>query len=235
MAFRKESEREFDWTGPPEPDPFLQTLVETNLDRARTLQETVADNDDELLRRRVDGFVERLEKTAAEIGAELEGAEFGEFTVTKAALAYNYSWKIYILRRIYWEHRDDLSDEEVEAFGDVVDILELFGPAEEFFKSHYLQWELVNLSRRILFTAIPALIVSLLGALYLKPELVSGVFLGVPYLVWLINLGVTFALVPFFVFTAYVLRTASIAKETGALGPFVLQASERAPLFEWEQ
>ena len=235
MEFRKESEREFDWTGPPRPDPFLNTLVDTTLDRAKTLQEEVSDNPDEHLRERVDQFVERLETTGDEIGAALEGAEFGEFTVTEAALAYNYSWKIYVLRRIYWEHKENVSEEEREAFDDVTDVLELFGPAEEFFKAHYLQWELVNLSRRILFTGVPALIVSILAALYLKPEIVSGLFLGIPTIVWLISLGVTFALVPFFVFTAYVLRTASIAKATGAIGPFVLQESEQAPFIDWEE
>lgn len=54
-------------------------------------------------------------------------------------------------------------------------------------------------------------------------------------LIWLITIGVTFALVPFFVFTAYVLRTASIAKETGAIGPVVLQGSERVPFIDWEE
>ncbi|WP_224332911.1 hypothetical protein [Haloprofundus halobius] len=235
MAFRKESEREFRWTGPPEPDRFLETLVDTSLDRAKALREAVEGNSDRLLRRRVDQFVDRIAESAEMISEELDGAQFGEFTVMRAALGYNYSWKIYVIRRVYWEHKESLDEDETEAFDDVVDILELFGPAEEFFKAHYLQWELVNLSRRILFTGIPALVVSVVAALYLKPGVVSGSLLGVPLSVWLINLGITLALVPFFVFTAYVLRTASIAKQTGAIGPFVLHESERAPLIDWEE
>ncbi|WP_117592927.1 hypothetical protein [Haloprofundus halophilus] len=235
MAFRKESEREFRWTGPPEPDRFLETLVDTSLERTRALREAVEDNSDRTLRRRVDQFVDRIESSAERVSEELANAQFGEFTVTRAALGYNYSWKIYVLRRVYWEHRENLSEDERDAFDDVVDVLELFGPAEEFFKAHYLQWELVNLSRRILFTGIPALVVTVVAALYLKPGVVSGSLLGIPLSVWLINLGITLALVPFFVFTAYVLRTASIAKQTGAIGPFVLHESERAPLIDWEE
>lgn len=235
MTFRKDSEREFRWTGPPEPDRFLGTLVNTSVDRATALREAVEENPDRTLRKRVDQFVDRVSSSAEDIADELEHAQFGEFTVMRAALEYNYSWKIYVIRRVYWEHEESIDEEEKEAFDDVVDILELFGPAEEFFKAHYLQWELVNLSRRILFTGIPALIVSVVAAIYLKPGVVSGSLLDIPVLIWLINGGVTLALVPFFVFSAYVLRTASIAKESGAIGPFVLHESERAPLLDWEE
>lgn len=235
MAFRKDSEREFQWTGPPEPERFLSTLINTSVDRAERVQEAVSGNSDRLLRSRIDQLVDRIATSADEITDELEDAPFGEFTVMQAALSYNYSWKIYLVRRLYWEHQESLSEEEKEAISDLVDILELFGPAEEFFKAHYLQWELVNLSRRILATGLPALIVSIYGALYLKPGVVSGTALNVPVLVWLINGGVTLALIPFFIFTAYVLRTASIAKESGAIGPFVLHESERAPLIDWEE
>ncbi len=235
MAFRKEAEREFQWTGPPKPERFLSTLINTSVDRARTVQEAVNENSDHLLRNRVDQLVDRIATSADEITDELEDAPFGEFTIMQAALSYNYSWKIYLVRRLYWEHRESLSDDEREAIDDLVDILELFGPAEEFFKAHYLQWELVNLSRRILYTGIPALLFAIYAALYLKPETVSGTVLSVPVLVWIINGGVTFALIPFFIFTSYVLRTASIAKESGAIGPFVLHESERDPLIDWDE
>ncbi|MFC7009413.1 hypothetical protein [Halalkalicoccus salilacus] len=235
MTFRKDSEREFQWTGPPEPNRFLSTLINTSVDRAKAVQEAVKGNPDPLLRDRADQLVDRIATSADEITDELEDAPFGEFTIMQAALSYNYSWKIYLVRRLYWEHQESLSEDEQDAIDDLVDILELFGPAEEFFKAHYLQWELVNLSRRILYTGVPALIVSIYAALYLKPEVVSGSIFTVPVLVWLINSGVTFALIPFFIFTAYVFRTASIAKESGAIGPFVLHESERAPLIDWEE
>ncbi|MFH5797539.1 hypothetical protein [Haladaptatus sp. CMAA 1911] len=234
MEFREESEEEFRWVGPPEPDRFLETLINTSVDRALAVQDSVEGNPDRTLRKRVGQMVERITESADGIDDQLEDAQFGEFTIMRAALDYNYSWKIYMIRRVFREHRESLNEEQKEAFADVVDILELFGPAEEFFKAHYLQWELVNLSRRILFTGIPALIVLVAGALYLKPATVSGSLLTVPLLIWLVTLGVTFALIPFFVFTAYVLRTASIAKETGAIGPFVLHESERDPLISWD-
>lgn len=234
MTFRKDSEREFQWTGPPEPNRFLSTLINTSVDRAKAVQEAVNGNRDPLLRDRVEQLVDRIATSADEITDELEDAPFGEFTIMQAALSYNYSWKIYLVRRLYWEHQESLSEDEQDAIDNLVDILELFGPAEEFFKAHYLQWELVNLSRRILYTGVPALIFSIYAALYLKPEVVSGSVFNVPVLVWLINGGVTFALIPFFIFTAYVFRTASIAKKSGAIGPFVLHESERAPLIDWE-
>ncbi len=235
MDFRRDSERMFGWTGPPEPDRFLETLVNTSVERAKNLRETAASNPNDVLCERIDDLVDRICWSADGITDALEDAQFGEFTVMRAALAYNYSWKIYVVRRLFLQYEDDLSDEEGEAFSDLVDVLELFGPAEEFFKAHYLQWELVNLSRRILFTGVPALLVCVVAALYLKPNLFPGSFYGIDVFVWWIDVGVTFALVPFFVFTAYVLRIASIAKETGAIGPFVLHEDERAPLIDWDE
>ena len=235
MTFRQDAEHEFGWIGPPEPDRFLQTLVDASESRASALADAVSGNPDRELCNRVSQFTERIERSATDVADGLEQAEFGEFTVMKAALAYNYSWKIYVARRLRWEHEESLDDDERSAFDDLVGALELFGPAEEFFKAHYLQWELVNLSRQILYTGIPGLFVAVVAALYLKPAVVSGQLFGIDVLVWAVNAGVTVTLIPFFVFTAYVLRIATIAKETGALGPFVLHESERAPLITWDE
>ena len=51
MSFRKDSEREFRWTGPPEPDRFLSTLINTSVDRGERIREAVEDNPDRLLRK----------------------------------------------------------------------------------------------------------------------------------------------------------------------------------------
>ncbi len=235
MTFRRDVGRLFGSIGPPEPDAFLQRLVDTSTDRATALKDAIADNADPTLRARIDQFADHVVESATGVADELENAQFGEFTVMRASLAYNYSWKIYIARRLRSEHDDDLSDGERDVFDDLIEVLELFGPAGEFFKAHYLQWELVNLSRHILYTGIPSLLVSITAALYLRPMVMPGEILGVDTMVWLVSAGVTLALVPFFVFAAYVLRIATIAKVAGALGPFVLHEFERDDLIEWDE
>ncbi|WP_122090331.1 hypothetical protein [Halalkalicoccus subterraneus] len=231
MEFRQEVELLFGSIGPPDPAQFLQALVQTSGDRAEALRETVEDNDDEELRARTDRLVENSE----EIYEQLETAEFGEFSVLRSGLNYNYSWKIYAVRRLRDEHEDSLEEEELDAFDDLVEILMLFGPALEHFKSLYFQWELVNLTRSILYAAIPALLTSLATVLYLGPGSFPGATFGVDDMVWVVSASTTLGLVPFFVLAAYVVRIATVSKRTGALGPFILRTSERTTAIDWEQ
>ncbi|ADJ16048.1 hypothetical protein [Halalkalicoccus jeotgali] len=235
MEFRQEVELLFGSIGPPDPAQFLQALVQTSADRAEALREAVADNDDEELRARTDRLVGNVVENSEEIYEQLETAEFGEFSVLRSGLNYNYSWKIYAVRRLRDEHADSLEEEDFEAFEDLVEILTLFGPALEHFKSLYFQWELVNLTRSILYAAIPALIVSLGTVLYLDPGSFPGATGGIDDVVWVVSASTALGLVPFFVLAAYVVRIATVSKRTGALGPFILRSSERTTAIDWEQ
>ena len=235
MEFRREVELLFGSIGPPGPAQFLQALVETSSDRAEALREAVEDNDDEELRDRTDRLVENVMKNSEEIYEQLETADFGEFGVLRSGLNYNYSWKIYAVRRLRNEHEDSLEEDDLEAFDELVEILTLFGPALEHFKSLYFQWELVNLTRSILYVAIPALLTSIATVLYLDPGAFPGATLGIDDVVWLVSASTTLALVPFLLLAAYVVRIATISKRTGALGPFILRSSERTTAIDWEQ
>jgi hypothetical protein len=235
MEFRREVETLFGTIGPPDPAQFLQALVETSADRAVALREALEGNDDEELRDRADRLVENVVENSDEIYAQLETAEFGEFGVLRSGLNYNYSWKIYAVRRLRHEHGESLGEEDREAFDELVDILTLFGPALEHFKSLYFQWELVNLTRSILYAAIPALVASIATVLYLDPGSFPGTTLGVDDLVWLVSASATLALVPFYLLAAYVVRVATVSRRTGALGPFILRTSERTTAIDWDQ
>lgn len=91
-----------------------------------------------------------------------------------------------------------------------------------------------DLSRRILYTAIPAITVTGTLTLYLAPELFSGTTLGVANPVWVVSAGATAGFVPFLVLAVYVLQLATIAKRTLAIGPFILRSSERESEIEPE-
>jgi hypothetical protein len=235
MEFRRDVEGLFGSIGPPDPAQFLQALVETSGERAEALREALEDNDDAELRDRADRLVENVVENSEEIYAQLETAEFGEFGVLRAGLNYNYSWKIYAVRRLRHEHEGSLEEDDLEAFEALIDILTLFGPALEHFKSLYFQWELVSLTRSILYAAIPALVASIATVLYLDPGSFPGATLGVDNLVWVVSASATLSLAPFLLLAAYVVRIATISKRTGALGPFILRRSERTTAIDWEQ
>ena len=227
MAFRRAVEDVIDEpVAPAEPAAFLGALVEATGERAGTLTDAAEAGLDPEHRDRVQSYAESLTEHAATVADRLEGARFGRFEVVFAALDYNYSWKIYEARRL----REAVDDSGVvEAFEDVIEALQLFGPAREHVKTLYFQWELIDLSRAVIYAAAPALVVATGMVLYVDAGAVPGATLGVDNLVWLSSAAATVALAPFAVLVAYILRIATVTKRTLAIGPFVLRETDRSP------
>ncbi|WP_302082483.1 hypothetical protein [Salinibaculum rarum] len=218
---------------PPEPAAFLQSLVDATRTQADALATAVEDTGD--VWKDVNSYTDGLEANAAHVNERLADAEFGTFEVLHAALDYNYSWKIYEGKRLQTEYGDVLTDDADEALDDLLETLRLFGPAREHIKTLYFQWELINLSRSILYAAVPALVVAIAGVLFLDtPGTIIGTTLGVDNLVWVVSAATTIALAPFVILLAYVLRIATIAKRTLAIGPFVLRETDRSETIEWD-
>lgn len=236
VKFREDVEDVLDApVAPPEPAGFLRGIVEVSAARANDLADAVTDGDDEALRSRVETYVDSLTENAARVSEELESAEFGTFDVVFYTLDYNYSWKIYEGRRLQHEFEEALTEEALAALDAVVEVLTFFGPAREHFKTLYFEWELTNLSRTMLYAAVPALLVSVLGVLFLdNPGSVPGTTAGFDNLLLVVSAATTVALTPFVLLLAYVLRIATVAKRTLAIGPFVLRETDRSRDVDWK-
>ncbi|AQL43500.1 hypothetical protein BV210_12700 [Halorientalis sp. IM1011] len=219
-----ESELDID-VAPANPSAFLGAIVGTVRDRSETLL-SVAESPDESVMDQIETFADSVTDNANEVHDSLEEAEFGTFDVLSASLNFNYSGKIYEARRLRAQCRDVISEETEDAFEDLLDALELFGPAREHVKTLYFQWELINLSRVLLYSALPALVVSISMITYVDTGAVWGSFLGIDTMVWVMSGAVTVALVPFVFLLVYILRIATVAKRTLAIGPFVLRGAE---------
>lgn len=230
MQFRLDVEDALDVAvSPAEPAEFLQALVEAAGERGRAVRDAIPDDADETVRDHADAFLDRLASNADEVADRLEGAQFGTFDVVLAALDFNYSWKIHEVRRLRGGHADQLTDEADAALEDLRVVLELFGPAREHVKTLYFQWELIDLSRAILYAAVPALVVAAGTILYLADgSTVTGSTAGVDHIVLAVSGATTVALLPFAILLSSVLRIATVAKRTLAIGPFVLRGTEDA-------
>jgi hypothetical protein len=220
---------------PPEPAQFLRALLDSTAASADDLAAAAADSDDEQFGERAETLAAGVAGNAHAVAERLDDAQFGTFDVLSAALDFNYSWKVYEARRLRESH-DDLSPAAEDALDDLVDSLTFFGPAREHVKTLYFRWELVDLSRAILYAAVPALLVSVGMILYGNdPAIARGATLGVDNLVWVTSGAVAVAVVPFAVLLAYVLRIATVAKRTLAIGPFVLRETDRSADIDWEE
>ncbi|WP_254767158.1 hypothetical protein [Salinilacihabitans rarus] len=235
MEFREDVEEAIDAPiGPPEPASFLRALVAASGEHAEAFREAVSGSRDEDLRERVDDFVDNLTAHAETIRGDLEDAQFGTYDVIESALDYNYSWKIFRARRIENVHADSFSDEARAAYDDLLRTLELFGLAREHFKTLYFQWELINLSRAMMYVSVPALVVATSMTLFFDAGTATGSFLGIDALIWIVALATTVTVVPFLLLISFVLRIATVAKRTLAIGPFILRESGRGEDIDWK-
>ncbi|MFB6270208.1 MAG: hypothetical protein ABEH83_09710, partial [Halobacterium sp.] len=104
----------------------------------------------------------------------------------------------------------------------------LFGPAREHFKTLYFQWELSELSRQLLYAAVPALAAAIAALLLFDPAQFPGATLGVSHALVVVSAAATVAVLPFALLLAYILRIITVTKRTLSIGPFVLRETDRS-------
>lgn len=235
MEFLRDTEDFFDSTSPPEPGSFLQALVDTTSNNAEMLDDAIANTTNDELREQTIQFTESLINNATTVSEKLEGAQFGQFDVVQAALDFNYAWKIYQVRRLRKDHGTDLTDDQREAFENLEETLTFFGPAREHIKTLYFQWQLVNLSRQIIYVGIVVFAIAPGTVLFIDAGSFPGMTFGVDNMTWIISGAFTIGSLPLLLLASYTLRLATIAKRTLAIGPFILRSSSRTEEIEWQE
>lgn len=181
---------------PSRPAQFLRALIDMSGEHAEELRNSIPNAADEELRSEIEDITDSLIGNADRASKGLDGARFGEFDVISSALDFNYSWKIFAARRIHERYRDELDETGTEALEQLIEVLQLFGPAREHFKTLYFQWDLINLSRRILVASIPSLLVAGGMVIFFNDATYSVVIFDVETLVVAIAAAVTISLVP---------------------------------------
>ena len=237
LAFRDDAAAAMDEpVAPAEPAAFLRALVEASRDRAAAFGKAAdgriggavdgaAEDDD--LSARIDAYVDDVTGNAATVARRLDGAEFGTFDVLLAALDFNYSRKIHEGKQLLRDTGDRLPESAREELDDLVEVLELFGPAREHVKTLYFQWELSNLSRVLLAASIPALSVAIATLVFVDPQDFTATTLGVADALWLVAGAATVSVAPFALLLSYILRIVTVTKRTLSIGPFVLRETDR--------
>jgi hypothetical protein len=79
----------------------------------------------------------------------------------------------------------------------------------------------------MLYAALPALVVASAMVVYYDARALPGATLGISNDVLATSAAVTVASTPFVLLLSYILRIATVAKRTLAIGPFVLRGANR--------
>jgi len=222
MDFYQNTDDLLGTTTPNDPAALLGGLVDVVEERAETLREAVSGVENAELRGRVNEYVDDLEASADTAREELDGGDFGSFAVVSPALDFNYAKKMHDLRRLGETYESELTPEQRDEFRNTLEAVTMFGPVREYVKVLYLQWALVKLSRAILYASVPALIVAGGIVVFVDASTFPGTVFGLETMLWVVASGFTVSVTPFLVFTSYVLRLATLAKQTLTVGPLVL-------------
>lgn len=231
--FREQVEETLDVDiSPAEPADFFRALIVQTKACAETLQDA-AEADESAAGGELARFAADVVEHSDQVLDELEGARFGTFTVISAVLDYNYSRKIHDARQFRERNRKSFTDETNAALIRLIEVLRYFGPTRGFFKSIYFQWELINVSRSMVYATLPGLAISGYMILLFDPtKLVSHVFsISLTYVVACGAFVV--ALVPFLLLLVYVLRVLTILKRTIAPGGFILRSTDWSEPGSW--
>lgn len=220
---------------PSRPAQFLRALVQVSAHRAKGLQDSVSDEFDKDVREEIKDFTDSLIGNADKVAEGLDDARFGEFDVISSALNFNYSWKIFAARRIKKQYSDSLTDKAEEELESLIEVLYLFGPTREYFKTLFFQTDLIDLSRRILLAAIPALLVSGYMVIFFNVNTYGITIFDTGTLVLVISAAATISLLPFLILFSYVVRIATIAKHTLSIGSFILRETDEVEEVEWNR
>jgi len=221
---------------PARPGEFLAAVLFSISQRTAALRQVADGSANERFARQVSEFSDEV---SAEIGLardHLEGARVGSFNVLMAGLNYNYSGQLHAARGLKRNFDEELTDEEVAAIDDVIDVLQHVATGREYFKSLYHKRELARLSSILLYVSLPVIVFTSYVILALDANVFPEVeFLGFSPLLISVTVAYAIALAPYVVLTAFVVRTATITLRTLSAGPFILQSGSELRSFEWEQ
>ena len=211
---------------PADPAKFLETLITAVEEKSQRLLETSdgdeLDDDDakEALEQQKE-FVEQVDQSTDKVKAGLKEARYEPFEVFSAGLSYNHSRHLDMTYRMRRKYADVLSESTQDAYDELLDTIQLVAASLEYFKTLYFQEEFANLSRDLLYSGLPTVLVISYVLLWFDSRTFGNVSLLGLEAKFLFFIGTfTVALVPFIVLTAYVLRAAAVAKRTLAAGPF---------------
>ncbi|WP_254546795.1 hypothetical protein [Halomarina pelagica] len=212
---------------PAQPSRFLRTLIETADTYARALEDAVAESSNPGQLEEVTDYARGLVEHSQKISDELEDATFGSFQTLLPVLDYNYSWKVFTARTLRDKYDGSLPEEADEAFEGLITSLRFFGPAREHFKTLYVQWEIINISRGVLYGALPTLALAGYMMLEFDAAKLAGTTFGVSTAYLVVSALYVLTLVPFAVLLAYLLRVLTVMKRTLAIGPFILRETKQ--------
>ena len=205
---------------PASPAAFLAVLLNAIVDKAEQIEELALSVSNPDLREQSDEFTNTVVGEAETVSDALSSSRFGRFEVISAALRFAISEKVRSLRQLQQTDDESLPAPLAEAFEEMNDLLKLFAVAREYLKTVYIREEYISLSEGLLYTGLPAILVTFVASQIYTASVFPGEFFGVEKRLLFVSAAVTVSLTPFVVLNSYVFRLAAMSRSTLFVGPF---------------
>lgn len=206
-------------TSPNDPGSFLSLLASSLEQRAAELERLTVDADiDDSVTAEIEAFTNDLVEYAEHLGT---GEELDR-TYEVLSLIFGTEYADYIddARRLEHAFSDRLPDDARTHLDAILTLLKGIATIRQFFKTLAIQQDLASLSRKLIYTGVPAIV----GAYYLAISYTgTGLAAAIPASVFpvVIAIGTGLLFLPLLVLISYILRVATVTLYTVSVGSFV--------------
>lgn len=211
--------------GSPQVSQFFHHLFAAINDRTTELEAACEDSTDGQLNEDINDYTGTLAEQTDDISSSLDDLGFELIDTLVILLDYHNSWQLYTTREFTAKHEDVLSETATEKLDELEELFLELDTTRDYLKTLWVQRELAELSRMMLYTGLPAVLVAALG-IFVAPE-IPGLTIARPTIVVLLSATIAVSLLPLSVLLAYVVRIALIAQRTAAFGPFIPHAEQQ--------
>ncbi|WP_276255488.1 hypothetical protein [Halomontanus rarus] len=229
----------------------LSDQLEANLDYRRTVEEiadvAVSPNEPsafivllaETLKRRIQDFRREVKGVAVSLHSEDDVGEYASMVTDYAdhlgtaddlddaskvlliTLGTDYADHLDTTREIRSKYGEDLPDEADEALDDVLELLKAVATMRQFFKTLVLQQELAKLSRQLIYTGVPAVLVTYFLSQTYTAASDMPTAIDPAYMPIVATAATGVILFPLAVLVASLLRIATVSLYTVSIGTFI--------------
>ena len=201
---------------PNDPAAFLSMIAATLEDRAASLEAAIERSAWEPPED-VTAAIHDIREYGTNVDDHVE-AQASIIDVLDALLGRGYARNMTATRHILKAYRDPMSNEALEELRAIEELFESIAVARQFFKTLALQQDFAQLSRLVVYTGLLALATTISLTLLYRG---SSTTVPPSLLPLVISVGVGVIVTPLAVFTAYVLRAATVGRRTVSTGAFI--------------
>jgi hypothetical protein len=203
-------------SSPNDPADFLSLVAKTLSDRAAGLV-AASDGPDWNPPAKLTSALRDVAAYGDSIDAHLE-ANTRMTDVLGVVLGPEYAINMTAVGHLQNEYAASIPEDALAEFQAIEELLESIAVVRQFYKTIAIQQDLATLSRLLVYSGVTALVGTIVVTLIYRTNSTTLPTSALPVVV---SVGIGVIVAPLALFVAYILRAATVARQTVSVGPFV--------------